>query len=288
MYYLFLMELLFVLFALWLTWLGWGYFRRMRLWKEIQATPFPPEYEAILQKIPHYRLLPDELKRKLHDSIRFFMATKEFRGVEMAVTDEVRVTIAFYACLAQLGRQECYEGLRTIIVYPNDVVTRRVEAAGGIYREGDFVLEGESAGGTVVIAWNEAKKEAYHPRGHNVIIHELAHELDYEDGAADGVPPLAPSHYYSWTHTMFETYKKLKNAYERGRYLEKYKLLGSYAATSEAEFFAVVSELFFEKPWALKKHFPDLYNELQTFYGLDTATLFAPLEKERSYASLRA
>ena len=80
---------------------------------------------------------------------------------------------------------------------------------------------------------------------------------------------------------MFKTYAKLRDAYERGRYLEKYRLLGQYAATSEAEFFAVVSELFFDKPWVLKRHFPDLYKELEAFYGLDTAELFKSLEYVR-------
>ncbi len=278
MYFLVMIYLLLTLTALYLTWQGWRYFQRMRLWKKVSAMPFPQVYRGYIEKIPHYHVLPDVLKRKVEHSILFFIETKEFRGVYLEVTDEMRVVIAFYACLMQLGRGECYETLQTILIYPNDVITSRVEANGTIYTRGDFILEGESAGGTVVIAWHEAKREAYHPGGHNVVVHEMAHEIDFEDGSADGIPPLGPSRYYEWTHVMFKTFRKLQNAFTKGRYLDKYRLIGAYAATDEAEFFAVVSELFFEKPLSLRKHFPDVYRELKKFYNLDTAALFGALE----------
>lgn len=278
MYFLFMIYFLLILFGLFLIWQGWRYIQRRRLWKKISTMPFPREYQRFLERIPHYRVLPRKLKHKIERSILFFIETKEFRGVYIDVTDEIRVVIAFYACLLQLGREECYESLNTILVYPNDVITHRVEANGGIYTKGDFILEGESAGGTVVIAWHEAKKEVYHPRKHNVIVHEMAHEIDFEDGSADGVPPLELSRYHEWTQVMFKTFRKVQDAFAKGRYLDKYKLIGAYAATNEAEFFAVVSELFFEKPLTLKKHFPEVYQELKSFYRLDTAELFGSLE----------
>ena len=281
MYYLFLIYILVTLTALFLTWQSWRYFSRMRLYKKIKSTPFSAEDEAVLQELPHYRLLPADLKKELQDSIRFFIATKEFRGVELEVTREMQLVITFYACLLQLKRQECYDNLNTIIIYPNDVIARRVEANGGIYREGDFILEGESAGGAVVIAWNEAKREALHPKGHNVIVHEMAHELDFEDGAADGIPLLVPGRYAVWSKVMYGEFEKMKAAFDKGRYLGKYEWIGSYAATNEAEFFAVVSELFFEKPWLLKKHFRDIYEVLQDFYGLNTAEIFRELEERK-------
>lgn len=279
MYFLALLYMILFLMALFLLWQVWRYFSRMRLYKKIKSTPFSPEDEVFLQKLPHYRLLPYDLKKVLQDSIRFFIATKEFRGVELEVTRQMQLVIAFYACLLQIKRRECYENLKTIIIYPNDVITRRVEANGGIFREGDFVLEGESSGGSVVIAWNEAKREALHPKGHNVIVHEMAHELDFEDGAADGVPLLAIGRYAVWSQVMYKEFEKLKAAFAKGRDLGKYAWIGSYAATNEAEFFAVVSELFFEKPWLLKKHFRDIYDVLKDFYGLDTAEIFKGLEK---------
>ena len=277
MYYLVMLEILLTIFVLFLLWQGAGYLKKRRLWNKISHTPFPEEYRGYLEKIPHYRKLPEPMKREVERSILFFAETKEFRPVDIEMTDEMKVVIAFYACLMQLGKKACYENLNTIIIYPNDVVADKVRANGGIYTKEAFVLEGESAGGTVVISWHEAKKEAYHPHSHNVIVHELAHELDFEDGVADGVPPLGYSRYKEWAEVMFHTYDRLREAFEKGRYLEKYKFIGEYAATNEAEFFAVVSELFFEKPLTLKKHFPEVYRELKAFYGLDTASLFGQL-----------
>ncbi len=278
MYYLGLLQLILALLAVFLVWQGMGRFWRMRLLKQIASTPLPKSYARILSRLPQYRLLPESLKERLHLHIRYFIKTKEFRGVGLEVTEEMQVVIAFFACLLQLGREECYENLHTIIVYPSDVITRRIEDAGDIYREGDYILEGESAGGSVVIAWNEAKKEAMHPKGHNVIIHEMAHEVDFEDGAADGVPPLAAGRYAAWAQVMYGTFRQLKKAYDRGRYLEKYRLIGPYAATNEVEFFAVTSELFFQRPVMLQKNFPKVYGVLRAFYGLDTAEIFGGLD----------
>ena len=93
------------------------------------------------------------------------------------------------------------------------------------------------------------------------------------DGEIDGVPPIKKSKYDEWTNILFHDYKKLSNVVSKNRDWGKYKLLGSYASTNEAEFFAVVSERFFETPQSLKKHFPELYNELKSFYNIDTANL---------------
>ncbi len=278
MYYLLLLQIVLGIFALFLLWQTVTYTRDLLLRKRIAHIPFPRTYLKILEHIPHYKALPEPLKTKLHRSILYFIQTKEFLAVGMELTDEMRVVIAFYACLMQLRLDEgCYPSLRTIVIYPHDVIAKEVRADGGIYTKERFILEGQSSGGTVVIAWNEARREAYHPRRHNVIVHELAHELDAQEGAFDGTPPLPPGRYQAWAEVVYPTYKRLKGAIQKGRYLDKYALLGRYAATNEAEFFAVVSELFFERPQTLKKHFPDLYRELESFYRLDTAQLFEGL-----------
>jgi len=186
MYYLFLIQFLLAILSLFLFWQAIGYFRKIRLLKKIQKTPLPDTYRKILEKLPHYRALPEDLKRKLHRSILYFISTKEFIPVQLTLTEEMKVTIAFYACLMHLNLQEeCYETLHTIIIYPNDLITQQTRSNGGIFTKKEFLLEGQSAGGTVVIAWNEAKREALHPGRHNVIIHELAHELDFEEGDID-------------------------------------------------------------------------------------------------------
>ena len=273
------MQLLALLLALFLAWRALEYYRKKRLWKKVSSMPFPRSYEEALGHIPHYRCLPEDLKSRLRPKILYFSHTKEFIGIKTEVTDEMRAVISFYACLMVLNLpNECYDELLTILIYPYEVVAKEVRENGGIYSESRLILEGQSAGDTVVIAWNEAKRQAYHLRHHNVVIHELAHVLDFENGAFDGVPPLERSRYHRWTRVLYRRFKALRARAEKGRGWSDYRLIGSYAATNEAEFFAVVTELFFQKPKTLQRHFPDIYRELRDFYGLDTATLFASLD----------
>ena len=287
-YYLAMMEFVFVLLALFLGWQTWRYFRRLRLQKKIESEAFPESYRRWLERIPQYRLLPPELKERLEKKILYFMATREFRGVKTEVTEEMRVVISFFACLMVLEIPgECYEALKTILIYPSDVVAEEVRSNGGIYSRERLILEGQSAGDTVVIAWNEARREAYHLRRHNVVVHELAHVLDFEEGAFDGTPPLEWSRYDEWAHVLYRRFRVLQEKAHTNRDWGKYALIGEYAASNEAEFFAVVSELYFQAPLTLKRHFPDLYKEWKSFFGLDTASLFTEAES-RSGRSIRA
>ncbi len=242
---------------------------------KILKQPFPDTYRGYLRRIELYRNLPKEEKERIERSILLFIHTKEFIGVEIEISDEVRVLIAFHACLLLLHSKirGCYNHLKTIIIYPSAVAVENIRANGGIYAKERFVIDGQSVGDTVVIIWHDAKKEAYHPRHDNVVIHEFAHEIDFMDGMADGVPPIENSKYNEWVEVVFKEYRKLAKVFEKNRDIGKYKLLGEYAATNEAEFFAVLTERFFESPNALKKKFPELYRELKEVYGLDPARL---------------
>lgn len=238
--------------------------------KNILSQQIKPEFLKILKQIPLYNRLNKEDREKIHKSIMIFINTKEFIGIKTDVTDEMKVVIAFYACLLVLHLENlwCYENLKTILIYPHTVIAEQIMANGGIYTKGEFLLEGQSASDTMVISWHDAKKDAYHIHENNVIVHEFAHELDFLDGSADGTPPLPSSKYYEWTKILLKEYKKLQNRALKNRDWGKYKLLGSYAATNEAEFFAVATERYIEKPESLKKHFPELFKELNDFYKL--------------------
>ncbi|MDA3908896.1 MAG: M90 family metallopeptidase, partial [Sulfurimonas sp.] len=186
------------------------------------------------------------------------------------VTDEMRLVIAFFACMMVVNiDDEVYDELVTILIYPHKMVMQDVHVNNGIYTQERFVLQGQSSGGVIVIAWDDAKKEAYHLRNHNVIIHELAHVLDFEQGMANGVPSLERSKYDAWSRVIYKRFNELHEKVEHNKNLKEYSLIGEYASTNEAEFFAVVSELFFQNPKSLKQHFPDLYNEFSTYYCLD-------------------
>jgi len=154
------------------------------------------------------------------------------------------------------------------LIYPYTIVAKQVSANGGIYTKGEFLLEGQSASDTVVVSWHDAKKDAYHLHENNVIVHEFAHEIDFLDGNADGTPPLPYAKYSEWAKVLSHEYNKLSEVALKNRDWGKYKLIGSYAATNEAEFFAVITERYIEKPDALKKHFPELFQEINSFYKL--------------------
>ncbi len=249
--------------------------RKQEKLQKIQKMEFPDEYRKLLARTPHYKnLLPQE-KQKIERSMLIFIYTKDFVGVDLQVSDEMKVIIAFYACLLLLhiDTLKCYESLKTIIIYPSAVITQNIQDSGGIYTKEQFLIDGQSANDTVVIAWHDAKYEAYHLRHNNVIVHEFAHEIDFMDGEIDGIPPIERSKYNGWIHILIKEFDALNKVVLKNRDWGKYKLLGSYAATNEAEFFAVLSERFFESPHALQRDFPELYNELKGFYNIDTVKL---------------
>lgn len=251
------------------------FIQRKKLLKKIETLPFDENYRSILKKIPYYRHLNEEDKSKIERSILVFIYTKEFLGVRTEVTDEMKVVISFYACLLLLhiDTKNCYDDLKTIVIYPHPVITEEIKSYGGIYTQARFMIEGQSTNNAVVISWHEAKSQAYHLRHNNVIIHEFTHEIDFMSGLLDGAPPIEQSKYHQWTHTLLKEFKKLNKVAMKNRSWGKYKLLGSYAATNESEFFAVVTERFFESPNSLKHNFPEIYEELKSFYKIDTAEL---------------
>ncbi|MFA6143979.1 MAG: M90 family metallopeptidase [Sulfurimonas sp.] len=249
--------------------------RKKRADAKILLLPFTQEYEAIIRKTPHYHKLSHVDQIKLQRSILYFIHTKEFIGIGIKITDEIKVVIAFYACLLLIHKntENCYDNLKSILIYPYAIMTKQVKSYGGIYTKEQFMIQGQSTNETVVITWHEAKKESYQLRHNNVIVHEFAHEIDFMDGEIDGIPPIEHSKYDGWVHILYKEFNALNAVVLKNRDWGKYKLLGAYAASNEAEFFAVVTERFFESPVSLKRHFPELYHEFASFYEIDTAEL---------------
>lgn len=273
-----LLSIFSVLFALYAAVVAFGYVRKRQRDRRLASMPFPARYRRHLLGIPHYRLLEADAQAKVERAVLRFIATKTFVPIEMEMTDEIRSVVAFYAALMVLA----YEGydyplLKTIYVYTHDFVLDEIYSDGGIYTEERVVLEGQSTGEAIVLSWEKARQEAYHAGRYNVIVHEFAHALDMQDGYADGVPPIdeAPRH---WAQRMQEEYDAFAAAVSRGRYLGDYALIDAYGAQNEAEFFAVLSELYFMRPHLLKLHFPALYMLLTAFYKLDTAKMFAAVQ----------
>jgi len=250
---------------------GWFKSRRRR---RLTAQPFPVAWQAILDRgWPLYHCLPAPLQERLKARIQIFLAEVRFEGIQgFAVTDEVRVLIAAQACLLLLGNPKAdYEGLRSVLVYPEDFDSEWTEVLeGGVVNEEVVPMQGDSWDfGTVRLSWPAVQRGTRNEDdGMNVVIHEFAHQLDQIDGAADGSPHLRrPDRYAAWQHVFSEEFERLQDQVRRGRRT----VMDEYGATDPAEFFAVATECFFEKPRQLRRHRPELYEELSIFYGQDPA-----------------
>jgi len=244
---------------------------RYRLRRAIQA-PFPDEWVAIVeQNIAVYKNLPIPLRLQLRNLIRQFLHQKHFSGAGgLDITDEIRVTIAAEACMLLLNRKtNVYPSLRFIIVYPTAFVVDRPQGgADGIVSEGRKGLLGESwSSGKVILAWDNVLHGSRNfVDGQNVVLHEFAHQLDSESGSTNGAPILAGGNCLrTWAGTLSSEFEELQKDAWQG----KMSLLDHYGATNPAEFFAVSTETFFEKPSQMAKHHAELFAVLKCYYRID-------------------
>lgn len=223
-----------------------------------------------MDALEHYRLDRHELEQ-LRELASLFLRDKAFSGVGgLELDDYMRAAIAAEACLLILNMSlDCYVGWVEIIVYPDSfMVTQEFEDELGVVHEQRAALDGEAwSRGPVILAWEDARPGARpHGPGTNVILHEFAHKLDMLDGEADGVPPLhAEMDRGSWIRIFDLAYRDLQR-----QITERHRTsIDPYGAEHPAEFFAVVTEAFFEMPDRLHGWRPDLYRQLSLFYRQD-------------------
>jgi Mlc titration factor MtfA (ptsG expression regulator) len=246
----------------------------LRTWRRqrLARQPFPPAWRKVLQRhVPQVRRLPADLQLQLKQLMQVFIAEKPFIGCRgLVVTEAMRVVVAAQACLLLLNRPGAqFEGLRQVLLYPDAFLVDRVHTeAGGVQRDERQVLAGESwQQGQVVLSWGDVLQGAAVPDdGRNVVVHEFAHQLDQADGAANGAPPLPRGlDRQRWAHVMADAFATLQRQLAAG----EPTLLGDYAATSPAEFFACASEVFFEQGPQLAAAQPALYGQLAAFYAVE-------------------
>lgn len=243
---------------------------------EVVAAPFPDGFrQHILLRVPCAELLSEPELLKLETLVRIFNAEKSFEGAGgLELTEEMRVAIAARACLLVLWRTELdgplYPGLDAIIVYPSTYKTRVQRREGYVMVEGEEARLGESwTHGSVILAWDAVVSGVANPRdGHDVVLHEFAHQLDDADGAMDGTPELdGYERYAAWSRVAGDEYATLVEQLEHHQKTS----IDPYGATNAPEFFAVVVEQFFEKPLQLAARHPELYDELAAFFRFDPA-----------------
>lgn len=249
--------------------------RRRR--RRLRTQPLPAEARATLERnVPLTRELPADDIRELEGLIQVFLDEKWFQGCGgLEVNDEIRLTIAAQACVLLLRREveEPYPGLESILVYPHAYVAKTSRRGpGGIVMEGREVRLGESwEHGSLVLSWDDVLKGAADLHdGHNVVFHEFAHALDQQHGGGDGTPDLGTrSRYLAWARVLGGEYEHLVEDVQKHRK----SFIDAYGATNPAEFFAVITECFFERATKFEKEHPELYAQLRDFYRRDPAAL---------------
>jgi Mlc titration factor MtfA (ptsG expression regulator) len=253
--------------------------RKGRRRQRLRAQAAPPGWRAILERnLPIFSRLSAEDQAELLGHTQVFVAEKHFEGCGgLDLTDEMRVTIAGQACLLLLHREtDYYPELTSILVYPTGyTATEERYIGGGVWEEGPEDRLGHTGQRlrALVLAWDEVRHGAAGPAdGENLVLHEFAHQLDFVNLRSDGTPALQTrADYLAWGRVMSAEFQALRNASDAGLPT----LLDTYGATDPAEFFAVITEAFFERPRALLRLHPKLFEQLRHFYQQDPTTYSA-------------
>ena len=243
--------------------------RRSRLARR----PLPHGWATLLlDRLPFYEHLDGDERDRFVEHLTIFFHEKQFEGVGIEVTDEMKILVS--AVAARLSRNigfHVYDELGSIVMYPSTVRLPRTGAgpSGHDASQGNVHALGVAhPWGTVVLAWDAVQKGLKdHDDGHDTALHELAHIIDMADGAADGTPILdKASAYRVWADVFTDHYEQLRRR-PHGQ------VLRAYGATNEAEFFAVASEAFFERPAAMKKRHRELYDALAGYYQIEPTVI---------------
>ena len=236
----------------------------------VRRQPFPQAWRQVLQRRwPGFAQLPADLQLQLKKHVQVLLSEKAFIGCQgLVVTDEMRVLVAAQAALLLLNRRAGYfRNLRQILLYPGAFVVQRPSTQpSGVVHDQRHALAGESwQQGQVILSWADVQAgAAVMGDGHNVVIHEFAHQLDQESGPANGAPLLGQrSRYARWAQVMATEFSALQQRVRAGAP----GLIDAYGATDPAEFFAVCSETFFECPHDLSAQHPALFAELAAYYA---------------------
>ncbi len=216
-------------------------------------------------------------KAHLRELTTLFLYRKKFIGAQgLELTQEMCMIVAVQACLLVLKLEiEFFDGWSDVIIYPGAFrISRDVTDSAGVVHHEENILSGESwSRGPLILSWEDVEKEMYgkHP-GRNVVVHEVAHKLDSQNGAANGMPPLHPGmHREQWTEALSSAFEHLQQRLAHHRRV----CLNPYAATNPAEFFAVISEFYFSSPDVLHDHHPKVYQQLSLYYRQNPLQRFA-------------
>ncbi len=255
---------------------GWVLVRSWRLAPATLAPAQVPDgWRPLIEvRVPLTKNLTEKEWNRLLGLVSGFVRDKNFEGIKgLVITEEMKVIVAAQACLLLLALDMGpFPEVRSIILYPGTFVPKGPGQDGHVRLEPESEPEpllGESLRGVIVLSWENVQQSLGQPGdGHNVVLHEFAHQLDQEDGYVDGIPLLEPpSSTRVWARVLRDRFEELRRKTLEG----EDDLLSEYGATNRAEFFAVATEAFFEQPIEMRDRYPDLYRELKGFYRQDPA-----------------
>lgn len=247
-----------------------GWFGRWRRARAVQRQAIADAmWMRVMSRFSFLRMLPAEDQRRLRELTALFLDRKPVSGAGgLELTREMQLIIAAQACLLVLNLDlDLYDDWVEVIVYPDEFVAdHEYMDEDGVMHRVRAPLSGEAwEHGPVILSWRDAE-EADGGDGYNVVLHEFAHKIDMRNGAANGFPPLhADMDRKVWTDTFSAAYADFQQRLDR----REETLIDEYAAEDPAEFFAVLSESFFERPDALFAMYPAVYDQLKAFYRQD-------------------
>jgi MtfA peptidase len=245
---------------------------RTRRRNRLTSQPFPHEWRDVLTShVRHYQYLSSELRDRLEDFIQVLIAEKDWAATrDFQLTDEMKVAIAGYAGIMTLGLPEPYyfDRLKTIIINDTPYQPAGVEQRGYLAGRPDPRYGESHQFGPIKLSWRAIAGRHRLPPGNNLVIHEFAHHIDGLDGAMDGTPAIGNREKRrAWHNIIEQEFTRLRTEAIH----HQATLLDYYGASNRAEFFAVASECFFERPRAMRDRHHDLYQILADFYCQDVA-----------------
>jgi Mlc titration factor MtfA (ptsG expression regulator) len=234
--------------------------RRPQRRRQVLAAPFPAAWrEALEERYDHYHRLPEELRTRFEDDLRLFLAEARITGVEVEVSDELRVLVAASAVTLSLGWPDYeWSQLTEVLLYPQafdrDYGFERAELTGLAHPWGTVILS--------VPALEESVDDP--DDAHHVGLHEFAHLLDMDRRRAEGIPGgLSMEQASLWRELAQTEMSRLRRGHD--------SVIDDYGAHEPAEFLAVAVEAFFEAPLALRQDHGALYGFLADYFRQDPA-----------------
>ena len=249
-----------------------GFFKRRRRERVLrEARIDDAAWNRALDDYSFTRVLNADERMRLKQRVILFLAEKPINGAgNLTIDNGARLAIAIQACMLILNLDlDWYKSWTEVIIYPGEFVARREELdEAGVVHTVVEPMSGESwEHGTVVLSWVDVQ-QAGQGEGYNVVMHEFAHQIDMLNGDANGFPPLHKDmNREQWAKAFsvaYEHFCKRVDDWEE-------TVIDDYAAENPGEFFAVISEAFFEIPLAVRSEYPDVYAQLVLFYRQDPA-----------------